>query len=285
MSNEINSVQVPLLFSAPSLNLKKPLAFFDLETTGINITSDRIVEISVVKVMPNGEHSIKTSRINPTIPIPLESSLIHGIYNEDIKDKPTFASVAQSFAQFLQGCDLGGFNIIRFDVPVLVEEFLRVDIDFDINSRKLIDAQRIFHMMEPRNLSAAYRFYCNRELEGAHGAEADTLATYEVLKYQIAKYHNVVVKDKDGKETVPIKNDMNVLHDLTAMQFADLAGRLAFNDKGEEVFNFGKYKNVKVTDVFDKDPSYYDWMMKGDFALNTKKKLTEIKLRKFNQKK
>jgi DNA polymerase-3 subunit epsilon len=284
MTNDTNNLQVPLMFSAPSLFLKKPLAFFDLETTGINISTDRIVEISIVKVMPNGEHSIKTSRINPTIPIPVESSLIHGIYDEDVQDKPTFAGIAHSYAQFLQGCDLGGFNIIRFDVPVLVEEFLRADIDFDISSRKLIDAQRIFHLMEPRNLSAAYRFYCNKELEGAHGAEADAMATYEVLKSQIVRYKDIVLKDSNGKETVPIKNDMAVLHDLTASQFADLAGRLAFNDKGEEIFNFGKYKNMKVTEVLDKDPSYYDWMMKGDFSLNTKKKLTEIKLRKFNQK-
>lgn len=284
MDKEINSVQIPMAFSAPSLHLKKPLAFFDLETTGINITSDRIVEISIVKVMPNGEQFIKTTRINPTIPIPIESSLIHGIYDEDVKDKPTFASLAQNFAQFLQGCDLGGFNIIRFDIPVLVEEFLRADVDFDVNSRKLIDVQRIFHLMEPRNLSAAYKFYCNKDLEGAHSAEADAMATYEVLKSQIQKYQDVVIKDSHGKESSPIKNDMNALHELTAVQFADLAGRITFNDKGEEVFNFGKYKNVRVTDVFDKDPSYYDWMMKGDFALNTKKKLTEIKLRKFNQK-
>lgn len=284
MSNDSTTTQMPLAFAGPSLHLKKPLAFFDLETTGINITSDRIVEISIIKIMPNGEQHVRTSRINPTIPIPIESSLIHGIYDEDVKDKPTFASMAHSLAQFLQGCDLGGFNIIRFDVPVLVEEFLRADIDFDISHRKLIDVQRIFHLMEPRNLSAAYKFYCGKDLQGAHSAEADALATYEVLKSQIIRYENVTIKDKDDKEIIPIKNDMNVLHDLTASQFADLAGRIAFNDKGEEIFNFGKYKNMKVTDVLDKDPSYYDWMMKGDFSLNTKKKLTEIKLRKFNLK-
>jgi DNA polymerase III subunit epsilon len=267
------------------LNLKKPLAFFDLETTGINITSDRIVEFAFIKVMVNGEVIKKSSRIHPTVPIPIESSLIHGIYDEDVKEMPTFKSVAHSLVQFLEGCDLGGFNIIKFDVPILVEEFLRCGLDFDISHRKLIDAQKIFHMMEPRNLSAAYKFYCGKHLEGAHSAEADVFATYEVLLAQIDKYKDCCIKDNSGKEIIPIKNDMNALHDLTAQQFADLAGRIGFNDKGEEIFNFGKYRNIKVTDVLQKDPSYYDWMMKGDFALNTKKKLTEIKLRGFNQKK
>lgn len=273
-----------ILTPAMSLNLKKPIAFFDLETTGINISSDRIVEFAFIKVMPGGEIINRSSRINPTIPIPIESSLIHGIYDEDVKDKPTFKSLAKDLAKFLEGCDLGGFNIIKFDVPVLVEEFLRSDVEFDISNRKLVDAQRIFHMMEPRNLSAAYKFYCGKELEGAHSAEADVFATFEVLKAQIEKYRDCAIKDSNGKEIVPIKNDMNALHELTASQFADLAGRISFNDKGEEIFNFGKYKNMKVKDVLQKDPSYYDWMMKGDFALNTKKKLTEIKLRGFNQK-
>lgn len=266
------------------LNLKKPLVFFDLETTGVNITSDRIVEISVLKINPNGERILKTHRINPTIPIPAESSMVHGIYDEDVKDKPTFAQLAHSMNQFIAGCDLGGFNIIRFDVPLLVEEFLRVNIDFDISNRKLIDAQRIFHLMEPRNLSAAYQFYCNKELQGAHSAEADTLATFEVFEAQVKRYENKVVKDDKGKENIPIKNDMTALHELTAFQFADLAGRLSFNDKGIETFNFGKYKNMTVTEVLKKDPSYYDWIMKGDFALSTKKKVTEIKLRNFNSK-
>lgn len=267
-----------------SLNLKKPLAFFDLETTGTNITSDRIVEFAFIKVMPNGEIVQKASRVNPTIPIPIESSLIHGIYDEDVKDKPTFKSLAHTLSQFLEGCDLAGFNIIKFDVPVLVEEFLRHGFEFDITNRKLIDAQRIFHLMEPRNLSAAYKFYCGKDLEGAHSAEADVFATFEVLKAQVERYKDCPIKDNQGKEIIPIKNDMNALHELTSSQFADLAGRITFNDKGEEIFNFGKYKNMKVSDVLRKDPSYYDWMMKGDFALNTKKKLTEIKLRGFNQK-
>lgn len=270
--------------SSFKLNLKKPLVFFDLETTGINITSDRIVEICVVKLTPQGEKIVKTHKINPTIPIPIESSLIHGIYDEDVKDNPTFAQLAQSLNQFLVGCDLGGFNIIRFDVPVLVEEFLRVNIDFDITHRKLIDAQRIYHLMEPRSLTAAYKFYCNKDLQGAHSAEVDTLATADVFVAQVQQYDGRVIKDVHGKESSPIVNDMAALHELTALQFADLAGRLGFNDKGEEVFNFGKYKNMTVTEVFKKDPSYYDWIMKGDFALYTKKKVTEIKLRNFNLK-
>lgn len=268
-----------------NLNLKKPLAFFDLETTGTNISNDRIVEISIVKVGLDNETIIKTTKINPTIPIPIESSLIHGIYDEDVADKPTFKSIAHSLAQFLEGCDFGGFNLIKFDVPVLAEEFIRAGVEFDITNRKIVDVQRIFHMMEPRNLTAAYKFYCQKDLEGAHSAEADTIATYEVFKAQLERYKDSKLVDKDGIEYTPIQNDVNALHELTASKFADLAGRIAFNHKGEEVFNFGKYKDKVVAEVLDRDPSYYDWIMKGDFALYTKRKLTEIKLRKFNAKK
>ena len=276
------------IFDIPSpmlLNLHKPLAFFDLETTGINVTSDRILEISIVKVLPgNNDVEIKTERINPTVPIPLESSLIHGIYEKDIADKPTFKELAHTFHNFLKGCDLAGFNILKFDVPVLQEEFNRADMDFDLHGRKLIDAQKIFHMMEPRTLTAAYKFYCNKDLNNAHSAEADTLATFEVLKAQVAKYDNLSIKDKKGKDFIPVKNDMQSLHDLSAANLVDLAGRMAFNDNAEIVFNFGKYKGVKVSDVFKKDPSYYDWMMKGDFPIDTKKKLTQIKLEQFKNK-
>jgi DNA polymerase III subunit epsilon len=266
------------------LNLTKPLAFFDLETTGTNVATDRIVEIAVVKVMPNQEVSTKSSRINPTIPIPLESSMIHGIYDQDVAGSPTFAEVAHTFAQFLQGCDLAGFNHIKFDIPLLMEEFNRVSVDFDINNRKLVDAQKIFHMMEPRTLTAAYKFYCMKELEGAHNAEKDTMATYEVLKAQVIKYEGRKIKDSKGNESEPVKNDMAVLHALSFDKLVDLAGRMVFNDKREEVFNFGKYKGQKVDDVFKKDSGYYDWMMQGDFPIDTKKKITEIKLRGFNKK-
>lgn len=268
-----------------TLQLKNPLVFFDLETTGINIAKDRIVELSFVKAMPNGELVTQTKKINPEIPIPAETSVIHGIYDEDIKDAPTFKQVAKSLAQFLEGCDLSGFNIIRFDVPMLVEEFLRVGVDFQVSNRKLIDAQRIFHMMEPRNLTAAYKFYCGKDLEGAHSAEADTMATYHVLNAQVEKYKGVKIKDHSGKEYEPIKNDMTALHELTASKMVDLAGRMTMNNQGVEVFNFGKHKNKPVEEVLRKEPTYYDWMMKGDFPLDTKRKLTEIKLRSFNRKK
>lgn len=267
-----------------NLKLKNPLAFFDLETTGINIANDRIVEIAVLKIMPNGEQTKYVEKINPTIPIPIESSLIHGIYEDDIKDKPTFKQIAKNLAKMLEGADLAGFNIIRFDVPLLVEEFLRAGVDFDISKRKFIDSQRIYHLMEPRNLSAAYKFYCKKDLKDAHTAEADTIASFEVLDAQIAAYENVAIQDKSGKDYIPIQNDMKILHDLTASTSVDFATRMVYNDKGVAVFNFGKYKDQAVLDVLKRDPSYYDWMMKGDFSLNTKQKLTEIKLSQFNVK-
>lgn len=261
------------------LKLKKPLAFFDLETTGINIQKDRIVEISVLKAHVNGETEIKTFRINPEIPIPLETSLIHGIYDEDIKDCPTFKSFAKTLANFLHGCDLAGFNSNRFDVPMLVEEFLRAEVDFDMKNRRLVDVQRIFHLMEPRNLSAAYRFYCGKDLDNAHSAQADTVATFEVLGAQIERYAGAQIKNDKGELYEPIQNDVEALHALTSSKFVDFANRMVYNNKGEEVFNFGKYNGRLVTDILRQDPNYYDWMMKGDFALDTKRKLTEIKMR------
>ncbi len=266
------------------LKLRNPLVFFDLETTGINVVKDRIVEIAMLKVMPNGEQESYVKKVNPQIPIPEESSMIHGIYQEDIKDAPTFKILAKNLAKWLEGCDLAGFNIIRFDVPMLVEEFLRNDIQFEVGNRKLVDAQRIFHMMEPRNLSAAYQFYCHQELKNAHSAEADNLATYHVLNAQIERYENQEHKDKDGKISVPIINDVKSLHELTISNTVDFAGRMVYNHKGIPVFNFGKHKNRPVLDVLKKEPMYYDWMMKGDFPLNTKQKLTEIKLSQFNLK-
>lgn len=267
-----------------SLHLRKPLAFFDLETTGTNISTDRIIEISVVKAMPNGETITKTNKVNPQMPIPLETSHIHGIYDEDVASAPPFKNIAKEYAKFLEGCDLAGFNIIRFDVPVLVEEFLRVDFNFDISTRRLVDAQKIFHLMEKRSLSAAYKFYCGKDLTNAHSAEADTLATFEVLKAQVEKYDGQEVTDNLGNKLGVISNDMQVLHDLTSTNMVDLAGRIVFNTENIECFNFGKHKGKAVTVIFEKEPSYYDWMMKGDFPLDTKKKLTEIKLRAFNLK-
>ena len=264
------------------LNLKNPLAVFDLETTGTNISTDRIVEISVVKIMPDGEEIIKTMKINPTVPIPTETSMIHGIYDKDVKDAPTFKSIAKSLSEFLDGCDLGGFNCLKFDIPLLIEEFSRVDVDFDTSNRKFVDAQKIFHMMEKRTLTAAYQFYCGKSLEDAHSAEADTLATAAVIKAQVEKYDGQEVVTPMGKIVGKMANDMKSLHNISAANMVDLAGRFVTNDDGVEVFNFGKHRHKPVEDVLKAEPGYYDWMMKGDFPQDTKKKLTQIKLRGFN---
>ena len=264
------------------LNLKNPLVVFDLETTGTNISQDRIVEIAMVKAMPDGTVEEKCRKINPTIPIPMETSLIHGIYDEDVKDEPTFKQVAKSLAQFLEGCDLAGFNVLGFDVPMLVEEFLRANVEFDVENRKIVDAQKIFHLMEKRNLTAAYKFYCEKDLVNAHSALADTQATYEVLIAQIEKYEKQEVFDNLGKKMSTIENDMSILHDLTTTNRVDLAGRIILKD-GVETFNFGKHRGKPVLDVLQKEPSFYDWIMKGDFPLDTKRRLTQIKLSGFNR--
>jgi DNA polymerase-3 subunit epsilon len=265
------------------LKLNKPLAFFDLETTGVMVNKDRIVEIAIAKANVDGTIEVKTRRVNPGIPIPIEASLVHGIYDEDVKDEPQFKQVAKSLAGFLEGCDLAGFNSNRFDVPMLVEEFYRNDIDFDMKNRKLIDAQRIFHLMEPRNLTAAFKFYCGKDLIGAHGAEADVLATLEVLNAQVKRYEEVSLKDENGKEYFPIQNDMSKLHELTMSNSIDFANRMIYNKERIPVFNFGKYSGRSVVEVLKSDPSYYDWILKGDFAIDTKKKLTEIKLQGFQR--
>jgi DNA polymerase III subunit epsilon len=266
-----------------NLNLKSPIAFFDLEATGTNISTDRIVEISVLKVQPNGTEEIKTMLINPTIPIPKESSLIHGIYDKDVKDAPTFKQVSKEFHQFLLGADLAGFNVLKYDIPLLVEEFLRSGIDFDIDKRNILDSQKIFHMMEKRNLSAAYKFYCGKSLENAHSAEADTIASYEVFKSQITKYNGEEAEDLQGNKLGVFENDMKKIHSILNEKMVDLAGRFIFNEQGEECFNFGKHKGKTIQDVLKEEPSYYDWMMKGDFPLDTKRKFTQVKLRNFNK--
>ena len=265
------------------LKLKNPLIVFDMETTGTNISNDRIVEIAMVKLMPDGERETKTRRLNPTIPIPREVSLIHGIYDEDVKDEPNFKQVAKSMAQYMEGCDLAGFNIMKFDVPLLVEEFLRVDVEFDIDNRNLLDAQKIFHMMEKRNLTAAYKFYCGKDLVNAHSAEADTEATTEVLLAQIEKYLGMKMVDLLGNELGTIENEPDKIHQLINEKMVDLAGRIVYDQTGREVFNFGKHKGKSVVEVLAKEPSFYDWMMKGDFPLETKRKLTQIRLRQFNK--
>lgn len=263
------------------LILRKPLALFDLETTGVNTAKDRIIDICIIKAMPGGDVIIKNQRVNPEMPIPLESSMIHGLYDDDVKAAPPFRAVARTLAQFMDGCDLAGFNSNRFDVPLLVEEFLRANVDFDMRNRRQVDAQRIFHLMEPRNLTAAYKFYCNKDLIGAHGAEADTMATLEVLDAQVQRYMGMVAKADSGHDLV-FQNDIDMLHGLTANKYVDLAGRMIINDKGEEVFNFGKHKGLPVLDVLKKEPSFYDWMLKGEFPLDTKRRLTEIRLRMFS---
>jgi DNA polymerase-3 subunit epsilon len=260
------------------LNLKVPLCFFDLETTGTAISHDRIVEIAVIKVMPNGEVIRKEDVLNPTIPIPPSSSAIHGIWDKDVVGKPTFKDVAREYHRLLEGSDLAGFNILKFDVPVLVEEFLRIGLDFDYSRRRILDAQKIYHLMEKRNLAAAYQFYCNKALTDAHSAAADTQATYEVFVAQVEKYENQPVTDGLGKVIGTVKNDMDAIHQLTSSEMVDLAGRMVRDEKGVVVFNFGKHRLKPVLQVLKDEPSYYDWMMNGDFTLDTKRKLTELRL-------
>lgn len=259
------------------LNLKRPLAFFDLETTGVNVASDRIVEISILKAMPDGTELVKTMRINPAMPIPLESSIIHGIYDDDVKDAPTFKQAGEDLARFLDDCDLAGYNSNRFDIPVLLEEFLRAGIDFDLDNRRFVDVQNIFHQMEQRTLRAAYQFYCGKSIVNAHSAEADIRATYEVLLAQLSKYQDVEYEDKKGVKSMPVQNDIEALHLFTNLNKpVDFAGRMVFNEDGIEVINFGKHKGKCVEDVFKAEPSYYAWMQNGDFPLYTKRCLEKI---------
>ena len=248
------------------LNLRRPIAFIDLETTGINVSSDRIVEISVLKINPNGIEEWMISRINPEMPIPPKSTEIHGITDADVANAPKFREIAKNLATFLEGSDLAGFNAIKFDIPVLAEEFLRVNIDFNFLERKYVDVQVIFHKKEQRTLTAAYKFYCGKELENAHSSKADTQATYEVLQAQLDMYGD-------------LENDVEKLADFSAYNnLVDFAGRIIYDENGVEVFNFGKHKGKTVEEVFRDDPSYYSWMMNGDFPLYTKRILTKLKL-------
>lgn len=249
------------------LNLKNPIVFFDLETTGINVATDRIVEISYLKVFPNGSEECKTYRVNPTVPIPEKTTEIHGITDEDIKDAPKFSELAKTIAKVLEGSDIAGYNSNKFDIPLLAEEMLRSGIDIDLKKRKFIDVQVIFLKKEPRTLSAALKFYCEKELNNAHSAEADTRATYEILQAQLEKYSD-------------LENDIDKLSEFSSHnKNADFVGRIIFDENGDEIFNFGKYKGQSVVKVFEKDPAYYSWMINNDFPLYTKKVLTNIKLR------
>jgi DNA polymerase-3 subunit epsilon len=245
------------------LQLQKPLVFIDLETTGVNITTDRIIEIAMVKVKPGGVKEVKRKLINPEMPIPEAAIAVHGITNEMVKDAPTFKQLANEIAQFIQGCDLSGYNSNRFDIPMLAESFLRAGIDWNPGASRMVDVQKIFHQMEQRTLSAAYKFYCNKILEGAHSAEVDASATWEILQAQLIRYPQL-------GNTVDA-----VLTFIGEEKIVDYARRMVF-ENGIEVFNFGKYKGRSVEDVLRAEPQYYDWMMKGDFPLHTKQKLTEI---------
>lgn len=254
------------------LKLRNPIIFFDLETTGINIAKDRIVELAYLMVYPNGQEEFKRYLINPTIPIPEKATSIHGITEQDVKNAPTFAEIAKNLAQIFEGCDFAGYNSNKFDIPLLAEEFIRAGVEFDLKKRKFIDVQVIFHKMEQRTLAAAYKFYCSKELDNAHTAEADTRATYEILKAQLDRYQE-------------LENDIDKLSAFSAhTKNVDFAGRIVYNEDNVETFNFGKYKGKPVEEILRKDPGYYGWMMNGDFPLYTKKILTNIKLRMaFNQ--
>jgi DNA polymerase-3 subunit epsilon len=262
------------------VKLHKPLIFLDIEATGLSIGSDRIVEISFLKLNPDNSTETLTQRINPEIPIPEVVSKIHGIYEKDILDAPTFKQVAPVLLKFIGNSDFAGYNSNKYDIPLLAEEFLRAEVDFDLEGRRLVDVQNIFHFMEPRNLSAAYKFYCNKPLENAHSAEADVLATFEIFKAQLQKYEGAELEDDKGNRYQPVVNDISKLSELSAKsKNVDLAGRIVYNEKGQEVFSFGKHKDKTVVEIFTKEPSYYSWMMNGDFPLYTKKVITKIRLR------
>lgn len=262
------------------LNLKKPIAFFDIESTGLNVAKDRIIELSILKVDTNNIRTSKTWVVNPEYPISAEASSIHGFTYDDVKDKPKFKQIAKEVDDFLANCDLAGYNSLKFDIPMLVEEFLRSEVDFDVSSRKLVDVQNIFMKMEQRTLSAAVKFFLGKPLEDAHSAEADVMATYEVLKAQIEKYDNTEYTDKLGNTSKPVKNDITALAEFSSHhKNVDLMGQIVYNENGEELINFGKHKGKTVKEVFLNEPSYYSWMMNADFPLYTKKIITRIKLK------
>lgn len=266
------------------LNLKNPLVFLDLETTGINVVTDRIVEIAFLKIFPDGREEEKLQLINPGMPIPPQSTAIHGITDEDVKDAPLFKEEAKNLAKFIEGCDLAGFNSNRFDIPLLTEEFLRADVDIDLKRRKFVDVQTIFHRMEKRTLAAACKFYLQKELENAHSAMVDTRATYEVLQAQLDRYEGATFEE-GGKVSVPIVNEISQLSVFSSFdRNVDYAGRIVYDEQGVEVINFGKHKGKPVEKVLADEPSYYNWIMNGEFPLYTKKVLTAIKLRTLNRK-
>lgn len=274
------------------LKLERPIVFFDLETTGINVGQDYIVQICLHKVNPDGTSRTVTHYVRPVdakgnvVHIPEQTTQIHGISDADVADKPTFRQLAAEIAEFIGDADLAGYNSNKFDVPLLVEEFLRVRYPFDIKCRRLVDVQNIFHKMEQRTLKAAYRFYCNKDLDNAHSADADTLATYEVLQAQLDRYKDAEYTAPDGTVSKPIVNDIEALSNFsTVLPWADLVGHIGYDKQHREVFNFGKHKGKTLEQVFADEPSYYDWMMKAEFPLSTKKCITEVWKRMRDQKK
>lgn len=268
------------------LKLTKPIVFFDLETTGVQVGADRIVQICLLKVMPDGSETEKTHLIRPvddkgkTMHIPEESTAVHHITDAMVASERSFGEMAQEIADFIGDADLAGYNSNKFDVPLLVEEFLRAGVDFSVKDRHLVDVQNIFHRMEQRTLVAAYKFYCGKQLDGAHSADADTRATYEVLKAQLDRYDGVPFEDRDGKTTYPVVNDMAALSQFTAnMQWADLVGHIGYDKAHREIFNFGKHKGKTLEHVFQIEPAYYDWMMKAEFPLSTKQVVMQVQRR------
>lgn len=262
------------------LNLNKPLIIFDIESTGVSVGQDKIIEICLYKVFPDGNTEIKTYRINPERPIPEETTKIHGIKDDDVKDKPTFKQLSGEINAFIGNSDLAGYNSNKFDVPILVEEFLKAGVDFDISNRKFVDVMNIFHKMEPRTLKGAYKFYCGKDLINAHSAEADTTATYEILLAQLKMYDGVEYEDREGNKSTPVINDIKALHDFTRnSKWVDMVGHLVYNDNNQECINFGKHKGRIAAEIFKAEPSYFSWMMNADFPMSTKKIITEIRLR------
>jgi DNA polymerase-3 subunit epsilon len=267
------------------LKLTRPIVFFDIESTGLLVGTDKIVEICLLKVMPDNSTITKTERINPQMHIPELVSELHGIYDKDVANKPIFKDLADSIRDFIKGCDLAGYNLIKFDLPLLVEEFLRAGMDLDLRGVRVVDVQNIFHRMEPRNLRAAHKFYCGEELVNAHSAEADTVATFKILEAQLSRYENTAIKDENEREYIPIQNDINSLAAFsTNERHVDFAGHIVFDKNDVEVFNFGKHKGISVEQIFTREPTYYDWIMKADFPLYTKKIIHNIRLRMLGNK-
>jgi len=262
------------------LNLTKPIVFIDVETTGLNVSKDRIIEIAAIKIEPDGKETSLVQVLNPGVPIKPESTAFHGFRDEDVKDKPTFKEFAPKLNEFIKGCDIAGYNSNKFDVPILAEEMLRAGFDFDMKNRRLVDIQNVFYRMEQRTLKAAYKFYCNKNLKNAHSALADIKATYEILKAQLDRYENADFEDLFGKISQPVVNDIKKLSEFTNFhKNADLVGHIIFNENGEEIFNFGKYKGQTVESVFEKEPQYFNWMINADFPEYTKKVIKGIRLR------